>query len=37
LKELVPKVSKVALLCMQEHWEAVYEREMPRLAQQIGV
>jgi ABC-type uncharacterized transport system substrate-binding protein len=37
LKELVPRVSKVALLCTQEHWEAVYEREMPRLAQQIGV
>ena len=37
LKELVPRVSKVALLCPLGQWEAVYEKEMPRLAQQIGV
>ena len=36
LKELAPKVSKVALLCTQGRW-AVYEQELPRLAQQIGV
>jgi ABC-type uncharacterized transport system substrate-binding protein len=37
LKELAPRVSKIALLCPQERWKAAYEREMPRLAQQIGV
>jgi putative ABC transport system substrate-binding protein len=37
LKELVPTLSKAALLCPQGRWEAVYERDMPRLAQQIGV
>ncbi|HUL88538.1 MAG TPA: ABC transporter substrate-binding protein [Pseudolabrys sp.] len=36
LKELAPKVSKVALLCTQARW-AVYEQEIPRLAQKIGV
>ncbi|MGB7014089.1 MAG: ABC transporter substrate-binding protein, partial [Pseudolabrys sp.] len=37
LKELVPRVSKVALLCPQRRWDTVYGQEMPRLAQQIGV
>jgi putative ABC transport system substrate-binding protein len=37
LKELVPRVSKVALLCPQRRWDTVYGPEMPRLAQQIGV
>jgi putative tryptophan/tyrosine transport system substrate-binding protein len=37
LKELVPRISKVAMLSPQGRWQAVYERDMPRLAQQIGV
>jgi putative ABC transport system substrate-binding protein len=37
LKELVPGVSKVALLGPRGWWDTVYGQEMPRLAQQIGV
>src|SRR5262245_33635820 len=37
LKELVPTLSKAAFLCPQGRWEAVYERDMPRLAEQVGV
>ena len=37
LKELVPTISKVAILSPQGRWQAVYERDMPPLAQQIGV
>jgi putative tryptophan/tyrosine transport system substrate-binding protein len=36
LKELAPGISKVALLCTQARW-TVYEQEIPRLAQKIGV
>jgi ABC-type uncharacterized transport system substrate-binding protein len=37
LKELVPRISKVAMLSPEGRWQAVYERDMPRLAAPIGV
>ena len=37
LKELVPRVSKVALLCPQGRWDTMYGQAMSPLAQQIGV
>ena len=37
LKELVPRMSKVALLGPRGWWDTVIGQEMPRLAQQIGV
>jgi putative ABC transport system substrate-binding protein len=37
LKELVPTISKVAMISPHGRWQAVYERDLPRVAQQIGV
>ena len=37
LKELDPRVSKVALLCPKARWESIYRQELIPVAQQIGV
>jgi putative ABC transport system substrate-binding protein len=37
LKELDPRVSKVALLCPQARWEAIYAQELTPVAKQLGV